>query len=254
MFGFLKSKSTKKAIVFVDYEYWFYSYKTLYGMRPNPKDLRTMLEKKYDIADIMVFGDFSSPGMDAEPGKLRNITNAIIETGNTFNRHKKDMTDFVMLDYIYQYDVQNPKVGTYIICTGDGHFQSVIKYLVQKKKKNVVVYGVRNSISRQLRDVATQVVQVPGEDELEKYYCNLIIKNMEAVRGNPRVTPTFMGTAETIAGRYQVNVDEIKAVLAKMLEQGYLYKKQKYMGKKKCVKMLAADWDKIREAGLYDTE
>ena len=58
MFGFLKSKSTKKAIVFVDYEYWFYSYKTLYGMRPNPKDLRTMLEKKYDIADIMVFGDF----------------------------------------------------------------------------------------------------------------------------------------------------------------------------------------------------
>lgn len=252
MFGFLQSKKAKKAIVFVDYEYWFYSYKTLYGMQPNPKELRAMLEQNYDIEDIMVFGDFSSPGMEAEPGKLRNITNAIIETGNSFNRHKKDMTDFVMLDYIYQYDVQNPKVGTYIICTGDGHFQSVIKYLVQKK--NVVVYGVRNSISRQLRDVATQVVQLPGEAELERYYYNLIIKNMEAVSTNPRVTPTFMGTAENVANRHQVNIDEVKNVLAKMLEQGYLYKRHKYMGNKKCVKVLAADWDKLREAGLYGSE
>lgn len=149
--------SRKRAMVFVDYESWFYSYKTLFRMRPDPRAFRASIEADYDIEDIMVFGDFSSPGMAEELGKLRNITNTIIETGNTFNRRKKDMTDFIMLDYIYQYADENRKVGTYIIFTGDGHFQSVTKYLVQKKRKNVVIYGVKDTISRQLRDAASEV-------------------------------------------------------------------------------------------------
>ena len=106
-------------------------------MRPDPRDFRDKLEAEYDIEDIMVFGDFSSPVIAEDLGKLRSITNTIIETGNTFNRRKKDMTDFIMLDYIYQYADQNKRTGTYIIFTGDGHFQSVTKYLSQKKKKHI---------------------------------------------------------------------------------------------------------------------
>ena len=111
--------SKRRAMVFVDYESWFYSYKTLYNMRPDPKEFRNKLETEYDIEDIMVFGDFSSPVIAEELGKLRSITNTIIETGNTFNRRKKDMTDFIMLDYIYQYADQDKRNGTYIIFTGD---------------------------------------------------------------------------------------------------------------------------------------
>lgn len=170
MLNLFRSKgSRKRAMVFVDYESWFYSYKTLYGMRPDPKAFRTSLEAEYEIEDIMVFGDFSSPWMAEELGKLRNITNTIIETGNTFNRRKKDMTDFIMLDYIYQYADESSKAGTYIIFTGDGHFQSVTKYLVHKKRKNVVVYGVRDTISRQLRDAASEVRELPTHEELRRY-------------------------------------------------------------------------------------
>lgn len=39
------------------------------------------LEKQFDIEDIMIFADFSSPGIGEELAKLRNITNTIIETG-----------------------------------------------------------------------------------------------------------------------------------------------------------------------------
>lgn len=255
MISLFKSKGSKKrAMVFVDYESWFYSYKTLFGLRPDPKGFRADLESEYEIEDIMVFGDFSSPGMADELGRLRNITNTIIETGNTFNRRKKDMTDFIMLDYIYQYADENSKAGTYIIFTGDGHFQSVTKYLVQKKKKNVVVYGVKDSISRQLRDAATEVRELPKDEEIKRRYYDLVIKNMDHVYHNPRIIPTFMGTAETIANRYQVDIEDIKSTLSEMIELGYISKGFKRVGYNKNVKILVAEWDKLRDAGLWKPE
>mgnify|MGYP002461434668 CR=1 FL=1 len=68
-------------MVFVDYEYWFYSYKNKYNLRPDTAAWRAELEKQFDIEDIMIFADFSSPGIGEELAKLRNITNTIIETG-----------------------------------------------------------------------------------------------------------------------------------------------------------------------------
>ena len=57
-----KTKSNiNKALVFVDYEYWFYSYKNKYSMRPNLSAWRQALENQYQIVDIMVFEDFSCP-------------------------------------------------------------------------------------------------------------------------------------------------------------------------------------------------
>ena len=41
-----------RAMVFVDYESWFYSYKKLYNMRPDPKEFRNKLKAEYDIEDI----------------------------------------------------------------------------------------------------------------------------------------------------------------------------------------------------------
>ena len=104
-------------MVFVDYEYWFYSYKNKYNLRPDTAAWRAELEKQFDIEDIMIFADFSSPGIGEELAKLRNITNTIIETGTATQYRKKDMTDFVMLDYIYQNVTSRNDVGTYISAT-----------------------------------------------------------------------------------------------------------------------------------------
>ncbi len=52
---------SKRAMVFVDYEYWFYSYKNKYNLRPDTAAWRAELEKQFDIEDIMIFADFSSP-------------------------------------------------------------------------------------------------------------------------------------------------------------------------------------------------
>ena len=63
-------------------------------------------------------------------------------TFHSLLRYKKDMTDFIMLDYIYQTAALRPEIGVYILFTGDAHFQSVTKYLAQRLGKEVVIYGV----------------------------------------------------------------------------------------------------------------
>ena len=107
-----RSRGKNNTLVFVDYEYWFYSYQTMFDMRPSPVLWRKEIEKNYNISDIMVFGDFSHEAINQELCKIREITNTIIETQNTDARRKKDMTDFIMLDYIYQTAAERPEIET----------------------------------------------------------------------------------------------------------------------------------------------
>lgn len=245
------SRRKPKAMVFVDYEYWFYSYKTRFGLQPDPFAWRGEIEKQYSIVDIMVFADFSSPGLSTELGKLREVTNAIIETGTESNRRKKDMTDFVMLDYIYQMADSHKKIETYILFTGDGHFQSVIKYLIHKKKKRVVVYGVNDSFSKRLQTVASESIVIPFDDELYKIYRKMIIENMAYIADKPKIIPTFNGTAEAVASRNEVPLEQITATLARMIDEGLLVRKEQRVEFTKRVKVLAADWSLLIQQGLW---
>lgn len=238
-----------KAMVFVDYEYWFYSYKNNYKLTPNLNAWREELEQKYSIKDIMIFADFSSGGMDGEPGRLREVTNTIIETRDVTQRRKKDMTDFVMLDYIYQCVDSNPDIDAYVIFTGDGHFQSVVKYLVQKKRKEVVLYGIAESFSRRLTPVATNTVMLPSSDELYGEYSKLILQNLSHCRTRRSIIPTFSGTVEAVVKRNGVAEDNVRNVLSRMIENGYLYQRTDY---RRRIKTLFADWNKLQADGLWE--
>lgn len=49
-----KSPPRPKAIAFVDYEHWYYSYQNLFGMRPDVESWRKELADEYEIEDIYV--------------------------------------------------------------------------------------------------------------------------------------------------------------------------------------------------------
>jgi hypothetical protein len=242
----------KKAMAFVDYEYWFYSYKTRFGIRPNPAAWREELEKKYRVADVMVFADFSSPGLSDELQSLREMTNTIIETGDDFMRRKKDMTDFVMLDYIYQCANERKEIDTYLIFTGDGHFQSVVKYLIQKRHKKVILFGVADSFSKRLLSVATESVMLPMNEELFRSYSRLIIQNMAYCADHSEIIPTFMSTVGAMGRLYNLPADMVKATMNQMIEKGYLYQREQRVEFGKKVKVLAANWELLIQDGLWD--
>lgn len=243
-----------KVMVFVDYEYWFYSYKTLYQIRPDLKAWRDSLTELHKIDDIMVFANFSSPGLGNELDRIREITNTIIETGGDSLRHKKDMSDFVMLDYIYQCADSRKDIDTYILFTGDGHFQSVVKYLTQKKKKKVIMYGVTDSFSGRLQTVADEVHLLPANDEVFDSYMRYVILDLANCFNNDAVIPTIKSTTEAVARQWEIPEDLVRASIIKMLDKGYLYQRFKYINYNRRVKVLALKWEKLIEEGIWDPE
>ena len=253
MLNIFKTRNNKKkALVFVDYEYWFYSYKNKYNIRPNVSEWRQQLEKKYRIVDIMIFADFNSPSIGEELANLRTITNTIIETGTATQVRKKDMTDFVMLDYIYQSVSDRADVGTYIIFTGDGHFQSVVKYLGQKCKKNVVVYGVDATFSNRLKAVAQSFELLPTQQELEDCYSKMILRYFARINNKKNILPTFWGTIEAVSKYNSVPEEAVKAALLRLISKEYVLQREIRADSDKQLRIVVPDWDKLRRDGVFE--
>lgn len=249
---FLDLFRSGKAIAFVDYEYWYYSYKNLFGLRPDfaawVKDLRT----KYDLADVRVYADFSSPGLYKEKSKLLSVTESVIDTEAESPYRKKDMTDFIMLDSIYQTVNHSRRIGTYILFTGDGHFHSVVRYITERKHRKVIIYGVQDSISRRLQESATDCISLPLTPERTEAYRRMIIENLAYVMDQPEIIPTFKGTVAAVSRKYEANAEEIQRVLSDMIEQGDVVRRERQVAFRKSVRIVAANWDKLIKDGYWD--
>lgn len=250
LYQFDKEKKAK-AIAFVDYEHWFYSYRKLYHLKPDVIEWRKQLEENYCLEDVMVFADFSYKEIRDELTKIRCVTNSIIETQQTMTNSKKDMTDFIMLDYIYQYVSEHPKTNTYILFTGDAHFQSVIKYLIQKCGKKVIVYGVKDAFSNQLKQIASNWFELPASEDILKGLYPLIVNNMAYVAGKNRIVPTFNATARALSKQNDVSEQLIKAALVEMINKGLLYTQKYRVEFNRSVNVLAANWEALVKEGLW---
>ncbi len=249
---FQKRKVEKPgAMAFIDYEHWYYSYQNNFGLKPDPVGWRREVEEIYELDDIMVFADFGHKGIDGELAKIRSITNTIIETQQTFIRYKKDMTDFIMLDYIYQTVYLKPEISTYILFTGDGHFQSVVKYLTQRMKKTVVIYGVKNSLSNQLKMVASSSYELPADGNTLKEYYPMIVANLAYVSEKMDIIPTFNGTVAAVARRNQAPEELVRAALQEMIDKGYVYQRMQRVDFNRSVRVTAANWEMLAKAGLW---
>lgn len=247
-------QNERKAIAFVDYEHWYYGYRNRFHMDPDPIAWRKELDDQYKIEEIMIFGDFSYDGINSGLDKLRAISNTVISTQQPHDRHKKDMTDFIMLDYIYRVSAERQDVGTYILFTGDGHFQSVVKYLTQKLGKKVVVYGVAKSTSTRLKDVATEVHELPVAADVTKDRYRMIVDNLAYVSTRNNIIPSFRGTVEAVARKNDVPEEEVALALREMLDKGLVVRKDRRVEFNRTVKVITANWEALIAEGLWEPD
>ena len=247
-----EAADTNRAIAFIDYEHWFYSYRNLFHMTPDLVSWRKELEQKYTLEDVMVFADFSMRPIADSLNSVRAMTNTVISTQQSSPHHKKDMTDFIMLDYIYQVSAERSDVGTYILFTGDGHFQSVVKYLTQKMGKRVIVYGVTNATSKRLKDVATEVYEIPTSDSVIKSCYSMIVDNRAYVSTKSNIIPSFNGTVAAVARHNGVEEPEVAAALQEMLDKGLVVRKDRRVDFNRTVKVITANWEALIAEGLWD--
>lgn len=159
-----KASGKPVAIAFVDYEHWYISMQRMYGEKPDIRTWRAEISKQYNVKDILFFGDFSNQSLRSDIPRIREVSSSIIETQNASSFHKKDYTDFIMLDHIYQRVMTyGEDTDVFIIFSGDGHFSSVASFLVNRCEKTVVVYGVRDCLSNQLANTASIAIEWPEE-------------------------------------------------------------------------------------------
>lgn len=244
LFGFKKrsrlSSDRKRAIAFVDYEHWYISLNNLYGIKPDIRAWRAILSEKYDVKSIYFFGNFSNPALRAEISKIREISSLIIETQNSAAHYKKDFTDFIMLDHIYQSAIDSDNIDAFIIFTGDGHFSSAVSYLVTKCRKEVGIFAVRDALSSQLKNSASYSVTVPSSEELTLHIKRLIIKAINTVyEENAKPRPTFLATAQAVAKNSPVELDTVKSVMNSLIKDGVIFQKRIKVGYNKSIKILA---------------
>lgn len=177
-----KPKHLMSTVAFVDYEHWFNSLNNLHGRRPNIQAWFHDIKKRGRLVEVTFFGDFSeSKGMSKEINYIRQFTSRIIETKNTSKHLKKNFTDFIMLDNIYQKVISSPEIEQVVLFTGDGDFSSVVSYLRNFCDKVVGVYGVENALSIQLDNTSDWCERVPFKNETYMECRIAIIKNIQFI-------------------------------------------------------------------------
>ena len=254
--GTVKKSGKKRAMVYVDFEHWYISLEKLFGEKPDVKAFRKELAEKYDIVDIAFFGDFSNPSLRAEIHNIRMITSTIIETQNSSPNFEKDFTDFIILDHIYQSALTSDsnKIDAYVIFTGDGHFSSVVSFLVNKCHKEVGIYAIKNAISSQLSSCADYTRLLPEEKKYEAdKYERMILKNLKVLfdkNKGKKVTPTFFATVEATSKYNKVKREKIEDALRELIRKGYIFQTKETLANKDVVKVLRVNWKAVYRDGL----
>ena len=253
MFGKSKSKRPR-AIVAVDFEHWYISLERQYAIKPDIKAWNEELRKEYDIVEMAFFGDFSNYGLRGELDKIRNFTGLVINTQNKSEHYEKDFTDFIMLDYIYQKAMTSEKTDTFIIFTGDGHFSSVVRFIINDCRKKVGIYGVKNALSYQLKEYASWYREVPEDEKAVNAYYKMIANYMSYLMVH-REDATEKSIAEKVSQKNGVSKKQLYFAVSQMIKEGYLYKAPSPQAKKdkksKQNEMLKANWELLQKDRIW---
>jgi hypothetical protein len=209
------------------------------------------LKERYDVLDVTFFADFSNQHLANEVPRIREITNNIIFTAPTgTGAHKKDFTDFIMLDHLYQRAMSAKDIDTFIIFSGDGHFSSVVSFLKNTMDKEVGIYGVKDALSNQLRNIASWVNTVPSEDDIYKPYYQAIFELLSRKEA-------FKLSAQEVVNQSVAKTKLSKEIahnaVDRLVSNGYLQLKKVHTDRSKIKVFTAvfAAWDKVKADGLY---
>ncbi len=250
MFDRLFHKSQKQAaVVFVDYEHWYYGYNNIFSMKPNVEEWYRELTEEYSVKKLMFFGDFNGSAIENELPKLEKISKDVVHTASTKDGVDKDFTDFIILDAIYREAAKDNAPDVFIIFTGDAHFNPAINYLRDIKKK-VIIYGVKHSLSNKLKSTANSYVEMPRTKQEQKYYYDAILNSLYTLMKR-RKKATYVKTIENVSSRSGVPKEKIQSALDDLMNNKYLYvEEEHYRGKKP--KILKANWKRLKADGLWD--
>lgn len=246
----------KRAVAYVDFEHWCYGLQRGYRMAPNIGEWVRDITTRASVEEILFFGDFTEPRLQKEIPNIRAYSNKLIDTQNPDPHYKKDFSDFIIIDHIYQKAITAPHIDTIFLFTGDGHFNSVVSFLKNYCRKEVGVYGIKDAMSASLKKTASWYVELPAQADRYAGYYRMILDNLHYLRTEkPHMRPTFLKTCEVVAEQNEVEEELIRSALRLLMEQGYVYSNAERLpgGFHEQINVLEVDWDRVREDNLWES-
>lgn len=236
-----------KAAAFVDYEHWYISLKNNYGLQPNIKAWFEDLNSKFNLAEVNFFADFSHKSLADEIGRIRLYSNKIIDTRSP-NGVQKDFTDFIILDNMYQKALSSDDIEVFILFSGDGHFSSVTSFLKNFYHKQVVIYGVNGSFSKQLRETANTFYILPTEQDINNSFYKLIFDYLKTSQ-----SPTYNEAIDVAVKKSRGNASKqrIAQAMKTLMENDVISERTIATNRKKKKKLLFVDWEKAGKTMFY---
>ena len=247
-------KRVNDAVAFVDYEYWYISMKDLYHAQPDLKGWCERLRERYRVRSIQFFGNFLDRNLAGEVARIREVSNDIIETNcDNAGLFMKDMSDVIMLDAIYRAAVEKRSPQTFVLFTGDGHFQPVVRYLVQDLGKRVELYGIRSTVSRALRDAASETFEIPEEDrQLVECFQYIVADFNRIALNHDNPFATYQSLVTRVSRNSGLPKERIEMAVSEMVNRGYITrKKHRVAYDRPMINVLIPEWDDLIEAGLH---
>ena len=164
------------------------------------------------------------------------------------------MSDVIMLDAIYRLAAKKKSPPNFILFTGDGHFQPVVRYLVQDLRKNVEVYGVRTTMSRALRDAASASFEIPSEDGQLTACFRYIVADFDRIAQNHgNAFATYQSLVSRVSASNRIPREQVEMALGEMLDRGWLTKKKYRVAYgEPMINAILPEWDELIEAGLHN--
>lgn len=241
-----------KTILLVDFEYLFYSYRSNFNISPECEKIVDTIVHKHGVDDVYIFADLSRSELAESLGDIQSPLVRVVDTGESFFQRKKNVTDFVILDYAYRF-IAKQDTRTVILLTGDGHFRFVMDY-IRELGKEVILYAVSGSVSRSLRNPDVLFFELPSEEERYRAYYRMIALQMAFLNDKTHIIPTFMKTAESVAIHNNVPKDRIIDAIKMMIERGYMYQEEQKTQFDKPIRALKVNWSLVRKDGLWSED
>ncbi len=235
----------------MDYEHWYISLKNNYGLQPNIKGWFEELNQKYNLIEVSFFADFSHKSLADEIRRIRLYSNKIIDTRNPYGV-KKDFTDFILLDNIYQKALSSDDIQVFILFSGDGHFSSVTSFLKNFYHKEVVIYGIQDSFSKSLQETASSYVILPTQQDIHGSFYRHIF---DYLKESPE--PNFNDAVAFVMKKCRgATKQKVSASLKKLMENDYITERSLNARRRGVIPKkqlsLFVDWDKVQKSGIID--
>jgi hypothetical protein len=246
-----KNGKEKRIVAFVDYESWFYALENLHKQKPDIASWFAELSRRGRVIDVIFFGDFSNPALKDEIGRIRPYSNKIIETRNPNPKFKKDYTDFIMLDNIYQRALSSSSdIDIFVLFSGDGHFSSVASFLKNYGNIEVGIFGVSGAFSSLLKNSCDWWVEVPSKASRKNYVYELLFDALREAEKNRSNLIHLAQIVDNVAKKHKLSAKEVMTCLQELIEKGLVSKQELIVNKNEQVAVLRAVWDQIKAAGF----